>query len=130
MGWRQVPKRIILEPMAIFPRPVSPVRAINDLRQFLSQRERHELIFAFLAVILTTLLIAGFYVDSRVDKPWKRDIQYFQSWPADRSDEQIRAQLAIDMKRNAELRAKAEKLKQERMRQFQKLDKQLDDLGL
>lgn len=116
--------------MAIFPRPVSPRRAINDLRLFLSHRERHELVFAFLAVVLTTLLIAGFYVDSRVEKPWKRDVQYFQNWRADRSDEEIRAQLAIDMEKNAKRKAELEKQRQERMKSFQRLDKKLDDLGL
>lgn len=116
--------------MAIFPRPVSPLRAIRDLRVFLAQRERHELVFALLSVVITTLLIAGFYVDSRVDKPWKRDIQYFESWPATRSDAEIRARLAEDLKLDKVKKAELEKKRQERMQQFQRLDKKLDDLGL
>lgn len=116
--------------MAIFPRPVSPKRAINDLRQFLSTRQQHELIFGFLSVAITALLIAGFYVDSKFEKVWKRDIQYVESWPLDRSLEQIRAQQKIDLAKKKELEAELEKRKQERMKSFQRLDKKLDDLGL
>jgi hypothetical protein len=116
--------------MAIFPRPVSPRRAIRDLRVFLAQRERHELVFAFLSVMITTLLIAGFYVDSRFEKPWKRDIQYFENWPANRSDADIRARLAEDLKLDKVKKAELEKKRQERMQQFQRLDKKMDDLGL
>jgi hypothetical protein len=116
--------------MAFLPRPVSPLRAIRDLRGFLAQRERHELVFAFLSVMMTALLIAGLYVDSRFEKPWKRDIQYFENWPATRSDAEIRARLAEDLKLDKVKKAELEKKRQERMQQFQRLDKKLDDLGL
>lgn len=116
--------------MAIFPRPVSPFKAIRDLRGFLATRQRHELIFAFLSIVITTLLIAGFYVDSRFERPWKRDVQYVESWPLDRSLEQIRAQQKIDLEKKKILQAELEKKRQERMKSFQRLDKKLDDLGL
>jgi len=116
--------------MAIFPRPVSPIKAIRDLRYFLATRQKHELIFAFLAVFITTMLIAGFYVDSRVEKPWKRDVQYVESWPLDRSDEQIRAQQKIDLARKKALLAEHEKKRQANMKSFQRLDKKLEDMGL
>ncbi|MCJ8158973.1 hypothetical protein [Sphingomonas sp. LaA6.9] len=120
----------ILAAMAIFPRPVSPRRALRDLRGFLAMRQKHELIFGFLSITITTLLMAGFYVDSRVEKPWKRDIQYVESWPLDRSLEQIRAQQKIDAEKKKVLQAELEKRKQERMEQFRKVDRQLDALGL
>ncbi|RJF93776.1 hypothetical protein D3876_05660 [Sphingomonas cavernae] len=116
--------------MAIFPRPVSPWRALRDLRGFLAMRQKHELIFGFLSIMITTLLIAGFYVDSRFEKPWKRDVQYVESWPLDRSLEQIRAQQKIDMEKKKVLQAELEKRRQERMKSFQRLDKKMDDLGL
>lgn len=116
--------------MAIFPRPVSPVKAFRDLRLFLAQRQKHELIFAFLSVVITGLLIAGFYVDSRMDKPWKRDVFYVESWPLDRSLEQIRAQQKIDLEEKKVRQAEFEAKRQERMRQFQKVEKQLEALGL
>lgn len=116
--------------MAVFPRPVSPKRAIRDLRMFLAMRQKHELVFGFLSIGITTLLIAGFYVDSRVEKPWKRDIQYVESWPLDRSLAQIRAQQQIDLEKKKILQAELEKKKRERMEQFRKVDRQLDALGL
>jgi hypothetical protein len=119
-----------LDRMAIFPRPVSPIRAIRDLRMFLAQRQKHELIFAFLSIFITVMLIAGFYVDSRFEKPWKRDVQYFESWTADRSDEEIRARLAKDLERDKVVKAKLAAEKQKRMESFQRLDKKMDDLGL
>ena len=116
--------------MAIFPRPVSPWRAIRDLRVFLAQRERHELIFAFLSVFITVMLIVGFYIDSQVEKPWKRNIQYVESWPLSRSDAEIVAQQKIDMVKKKAAMAKFEAERQKRMKSFQRLDKQMDDLGL
>ena len=116
--------------MAIFPRPVSPFRAIRDLRVYLAQRQRHELVFAFLSVAITTLILVGFYVDSKFERPWKRNIQYFENWPANRSDEEIRARLAADLIKDKERAAEIEKLRQERMKSFQRLDKKMDDLGI
>lgn len=129
-GWFRAGLSIILQAMAIFPRPVSPRKAIRDLRLFLAMRQKHELIFGFLSVVITALLIAGFYVDSRIDKPWKRDVFYVQSWPLDRSLEQIKAQQAIDMKDKKKREAEMEAKRQERMRQFQKVEKQLEAIGL
>lgn len=116
--------------MALLPRPASPMRALADLRSFFARREPHQLIFAFLAILVTTSVIVVFYIDSRVERPWKRDVQYFESWPADRTDTQIRAQQAIDLEKKRELDAKNEKILEERRRSFRKLDKQLDDLGI
>jgi hypothetical protein len=121
--------RAYLGRMAIFPRPVSPFRAIRDLRSYLAQRQRHEVIFAFLSVALTALGIAGLYVDSQFERPWKRNIQYFENWPANRSDEEIRARLAADLIKDKQRKAEFEKARQERMKSFQRLDKKLDDLG-
>ena len=122
--------RAYLGRMAIFPRPVSPFRAIRDLRVYLAQRQRHELVFAFLSVAITTLILVGFYVDSKFERPWKRDIQYFENWPANRSDEEIRARLAADLVKDKARAAEIEKLRQERMKSFQRLDKKMDDLGI
>ena len=126
----QSTKPYYLGRMAIFPRPVSPFKAIRDLRMFLAQRQKHELIFAFLSVFLTVMLIVGFYVDSSFETPWKRNIQYVESWPLDRSLAQIKAQQKIDQAKNKLLQAELDKRKAENMRQFKKLDKKLDDLGL
>lgn len=116
--------------MAIFPRPVSPFRAIRDLRSYLAQRQKHELIFAFLSVAVTFVILVGFYVDSKFETPWKRNIQYVESWPLDRSLEQVRAQQKIDQAAKKVRQAELDKLRAEKMKQFQRLDKKLEDFGI
>ena len=46
----------------------SPFRAIQrPARCSWPQRQRHELVFLFLSIVITTLLIAGFVKDSHVE---------------------------------------------------------------
>jgi len=76
----------------------NPFRAIGDLRRYLASRGKHELIFLFAALIICTLIVGGFAVASKVDKPYKPpEIIYVQSWRADRTDAEIIAQQKIDM---------------------------------
>lgn len=100
-----------------FPRPSSPRAAWRDFKAFLSGQERHKLVFGALAIAMPVLIVAGFYVDSRVEGPGPQLI-YVQSWPADRSDEEIKAQQKIDQ---ARLDAAREKRRQE----YQRLADQL-----
>ena len=82
----------------------SPFRAIRDLRVFLSYRRPHELAFLALAVIITSLLVAGFVHDSHEERPYRPEIIYVQQWPATRSEGEITAQQKIDAaKRHKEL---------------------------
>jgi|KBSSwiStaDraftv2_1062776.scaffolds.fasta_scaffold1479949_2 hypothetical protein len=107
---------LIYQTMA-FPRPSSPATAWRDLRAFLGQQERHKFLFALIAIAMPALIVAGFYVDSRPDKP-KAQIIYVQSWPATRSDDEIKKQQKIDQAKKNEAMA-------QRRRQYQKLEKQL-----
>jgi len=108
----------------------SPVTAIRDLRVFLSYRQRHELIFFALAVVITALIVAGFIHDSHEPVPYKRDIIYVQSWPANRSEAEILAQQQIDKKVKdkeiAEQKAREKKLQDE----FKKIDDGMKAWGL
>lgn len=108
----------------------SPFRAVYDLRLFLAQRQKHELGFFFLAIVLTTLLIAGFVKDSRVAKPYKRDIVYVENWRADRSSEEIRAAQLRDMATRTKLDAMREKAMADRKESFRKVDDKLTSWGL
>jgi hypothetical protein len=118
-----------VQPMQFFAR-MSPFRAVRDLRLFLHQRQKHELIFLFLSVILTGLLIIGFAKDSSVEKVYKPEIVYVQQWRLDRTDAEIRAQQAID----APIKQKQmdeQKRRQEELRaSFQKVDDKLKRWGL
>jgi len=76
----------------------NPVRAFGDLRRFLASRGRHEIIFLFAAFFICGLIVTGFAVASKVDKPYvPPTIIYVQSWRADRTDAEIIAQQKIDM---------------------------------
>lgn len=109
---------------------LSPVRAYLDLRRFLATRERYELGFLALSVAITGFLIFAFARDSRVERPYKRDIVYVQQWSADRTDAEIKAQQAIDAPIKAK-RLKAEADAREAKRQsFKKMDDAMKRWGL
>lgn len=108
----------------------APVRAVNDLRRYLAQRHPYEIGFLFLSIVITTLLILGFLVDSRMEKPYKREIQYFESWNADRSREEIRAAQLRDMAIRTKLDVTREKAMADRKAAFKRVDDKLTSMGL
>lgn len=103
--------------MAVFPRPSSPRAAWADFKAFVSQREKHKLLFALLSIMMPMLIVLGFYFDSRTDPP-KAQVIYAQSWPASRTDAEIKRQNIADQKildakrraRQAEYKRLADKL--------------------
>ncbi|HWL47057.1 MAG TPA: hypothetical protein VNQ31_05005 [Sphingomonadaceae bacterium] len=111
--------RLYLGGMAIFPRPATPKALWQDVRAFVAQRQRHELVFGVLSVAITAAIVFAFYVDSRVKPPPPEPV-FVQSWPESRSDAEIIAQQKIDQARRD---AKAAK----RQAAFQRL---ADRLGI
>jgi cytochrome b subunit of formate dehydrogenase len=109
---------------------LSPIRAIQDLRMFLSQRGRHELWFLFAAIIVTTLLITGFVMDAHVEKTYKREVIYVQDWRLSRSDAEIRAQQVIDQAKREARMAELKKKQAARQAEFKRLDDKLEKWGL
>jgi hypothetical protein len=97
----------------IIPRPASPKALVADLRAFLADRSRHQIIGAFLAILMPTLIITGFILDGRSLAPGEQ-LVYVESWSANRTDAEIMA----DQKRRQKEREAADA---ERRRQFQKL---------
>lgn len=83
--------------MAIFPRPARPQALLADLKAFVRGQERHKILGVIIAIIMPSLMLAGFYVDSKRDKR-KPDIIYVQNYAPDRTDEQIREQNIRDQK--------------------------------
>ncbi|QHL90597.1 hypothetical protein GVO57_06840 [Sphingomonas changnyeongensis] len=105
--------------------------AIRDLRAFLATRGKHELVFAFLAIVTTVSIIVVFMLDSRsLKKPYERRIQYVESWPADRSDAEIIAAQKVDAANRAKREAAEARAKAERRAAFKRLDDALERLGL
>lgn len=111
-------------------RRFSPLRALRDLRVFLSHRQPYELWFLLLSIVITTTLMLVFMKDSRFEKPIKREIIYFDSWAMSRTDAEIIAQQQVDKairdKQRADYRARVEK----RQAEFKKVDDAMERWGL
>ena len=105
------------------PRPAKPSVAFNDLRDFLRQRPRHQWWAGTLAVLIPMAILAAFFVDASMSARPRPDVIYFNNWPADRSDAEIRAAQQAASERQAAIRA-------ERQRQFRELQKQARQVGI
>lgn len=104
--------------MSWFPRPVGPRAALRDLAAFLRQRSREQAIAAALALLVTSIIIIEFLVDSKINTAPPPQLIYAQSWSANRTD----AEIVADQKKDQAAKRAAQA---ERQRQFQKLEKQL-----
>lgn len=108
----------------------SPIRAYRDLRFFLSQRQRFELVFLAAAVGITGFFIYAFARNDYVPPPYKPNIIYVQQWPLSRTDAEIRAAQITDQavkdKRLAAEKAEADK----RRASFKKMDDAMSKWGL
>jgi hypothetical protein len=105
------------------PRPARPSAAWADLRAFMRDRPRHQWVAGTLAVIIPLSLLLAFYMESFMQAQPRPQVIMINSWPADRSDEEIRAKQQADVERQDAIRA-------ERQRQFQRLEKQAKRLGI
>ena len=113
-----------------FLRFFSPLRAIRDLRRYLATRPPYEIWFLMLAMALTLVVIWAFVKDSNIPVPYKRNIIYVESWPLDRSDEQIRAQQKIDQVKKHAQQAELEKRRKQRQEEFRRVDESLKKWGI
>ena len=109
--------------MSWFPRPASPKTLWADLRAFSAQRSRYQWWGLVVAVTMPVLIFAGFIHDSSHGVKPGPEIIYAESWPASRTDAQIKA----DQKIYQAKRAAAIK---ERQRQFKKVDDAMKRLGI
>jgi hypothetical protein len=108
----------------------NPFVGLRDLRLFLHSRQKHELVFAFLAIIATVAIISGFLIDSRdLKAPYKRDIQYVQSWPLNRTDADIIAAQKADQKTRAAAEAKQKQREEENRAALKRIDDALTRWG-
>ena len=104
--------------MPIFPRPVGPRAAFKDLAAFLRQRSREQVIGLILAVLVTTILVIEFMVDSKINTAPPPQVVYVESYSAYRTD----AEIIADQKKDQIAKEAAQK---ERQRQFQELERRL-----
>ena len=105
------------------PRPAGPRALWADMRAFWRQRPRHQYVAAIFAVLIPIGIVLAFYVDANTRTVPTQTIIYVESWRADRSDAEIRA---AQKARHAREQARA----RERQQQFQRIDEQLNRLGI
>jgi hypothetical protein len=101
--------------MSWFPPPSSPRVAFADLRAFLRQRSREQVIGASLAVLVTAIIVIEFVVDSKMGTAPPPQVTYVELYPSNRTD----AEIVADQKKDQAAKEAAAK---ERQRQFQKLE--------
>ncbi|MCW3846859.1 hypothetical protein OF829_06375 [Sphingomonas sp. LB-2] len=109
---------------------LAPGPALSDLRSFLRTRKRHQILMLLPALLAVLAIIYGFVKDSRFFPEYKPNITYFQSWPLNRSDEEIAKDREIDKVKRAKARAELEKKQKARQAEFQELDNTLKGWGL
>jgi hypothetical protein len=104
-------------------RPSSPRALWADLRLFWTNRPRHQWLAAFLALLIPAAIVTVFYFDAKTNILPDETISYIHSWPAARSDAEIKAKQKADA-------ALLEARRRERQRQFQELDRALNRMGI
>jgi hypothetical protein len=104
--------------MSWFPRPVSPWAAIADLRAFMRQRSREQVIGGALAILITTIIVIEFLVDAKVGTAPPPRVVEVELYAPNRTD----ADIIADQKKDQAAKDAAIK---ERQRQFQKLENRL-----
>ena len=105
------------------PRPASPRALWADIRDFTSERRPHQWVALALAIAIPIAIVVVFILDGRTNILPGPQIIYVESWPANRTDAQIKAEQKIDQ-------AARDKAKAERQRQFKALDDKLERLGI
>ena len=109
--------------MAFFLRPSGPRALWKDLASFWRSRPRGQWVAAVLAVGATSAIVLGFYLDSRSLKQTREQVIFIDSWPATRSDAEIRAKQKAD-------RAELEAAREAHRRQLERIDQNLNRLGI
>lgn len=122
--------RAYLDRMAVLVR-FNPLRAFGDLRRFLASRGKHEIVFLFASFFICGLIVAGFVVSSRVEKPYvPPEIIYVQSWRADRTDAEIIAQQKIDLEKKKIQDAKEAEFEAKKRAEFKRASDALKKWGI
>lgn len=109
--------------MMRLPRPASPKALWTDIREFLGQRRPHQWLAATLALAIPAAIGITFFYDTLDAHRVSPTVIYLESWPADRSTEEIVAKQKADEQRRQALEA-------ERRQQFQRLEDGLQNMGL
>jgi hypothetical protein len=121
-GVAEAAARAYLAPMPL-PRPSGPRALFADIRAFTATRSKIQWAAATLAIVMPIAIIILFITDGRTNIAPGPQIIYAESWSANRTD----AEIIADQKKDQAAREAAQK---ERQRQFQKLEKDMERLGI
>lgn len=116
-GWQYGAERPTYPAMAILPPTVGPRAALKDLKAFMGQRSREQMIGAALAVLVTVIIVIVFMVDSKINTAPPPQIVYVENYGPDRTD----ADIIADQKKASDERRRAEEA---RRKEYEKLQKQ------
>ena len=100
--------------MGFFPPMHSPRAAWRDLRAVMQRRSREHVIAAGLSILLTVIIIVVFFLDAKVNTAPPVTVTYVDSWSANRTDAEIKADQITDQKAR-------EKRAAERQEQFKEI---------
>lgn len=99
--------------MPVLPPMHSPMAALRDLRAVMRRRSREQTIAGILALVFTAVIIVVFVLDAKVNTAPPVTIQYVDSWSANRTDAEIKADQVKDQKlREDKARARQEQFKE------------------
>ncbi|MEO6218266.1 MAG: hypothetical protein ABIO86_19715 [Sphingomonas sp.] len=113
-----------------FLRSIAPLGAFQDLKLFLGQRRKHEVVFLALSLAITYVIIFYMIKDTKIERDNRPVIIYVQQWPASRTDAQIIAQQKIDGVEQTK-REEAEKKRQaENQAAWKRIDDGLKKYGI
>ena len=102
----------------MLPPVYSPRVAFKDLFAFLRGRSREQLLGAIMAVLVTTIIVIVFLVDSQINTAPPARVVYVELFDQNRTD----ADIVADQKKD---QAKREAFARKRQQQFQELEKRL-----
>jgi hypothetical protein len=109
--------------MMRLPRPASPRALWRDIRELAGQRGSHQLVALFLALAIPLAIAVAFIFDTKDAHKVPPQIIYVESWRADRSIEETKANIEAYEKRRKEF-------EEERRRSFQKIEDFNNKLGI
>lgn len=103
----------------------SPGTLWKDLRAFLRAREKHEWIFAALAVAIPTILMLMFYTQSTPVKYRPPTVIFVKNWNKGRTEAEIKRQQAIDAPGERAARKAEAEFEAKKRQQFKDIEKAL-----
>ena len=104
--------------MAILPPIHGPRAAFGDLRAFMRQRSREQVIGATMALLVTVIILILFFVDSKINTAPPPTMVVVELYDTNRTD----AEIIADQKRD---QAELDRRKAESRRKFQEIQNQL-----